>query len=539
MEQYSDTEETEQFQRTSERSGRHSTVDFLLRRMSRSETFPSISKYISEINQKLASKDKYASASDLANVVLKDFALTTKLLKLVNSAFHGIMTKPINTVSRAIVLLGFEQVRMTATSIILFEHLRGKGTVQELKDSVINSFASAIFARKLGEKLSVNPEEAFVCAMFLNLGKHLVVYHLPEEYKEIERTMAQRGVDEQIASRIVLGRTYNDLGIEIADAWKFSEKIKMGMKILPGVEVDSPRSENAMLQGISNFANERCAIIGNTEGEERKKAVEANRKRFKKCLSVSEKVVEELLDSLRVDIEKYSEILDVNVSKSKLVLHLTQAQNNGEKTGFEQDPGGVADPKEQPAASEMKPGSDEEGVALGVRHENELNTILITGIQEISGILVEDFDLNDLTLMIVETMLRGFCFDRVLFCMMEPRKKRVQARFGLGRDMDKLVGEFSFKLEEASDVFNTAVSQARDFLIGDTSAPEITEQIPEWYRKVVNAPAFLIYPIFIDKICLGLFYADKEKTGTLIPENQQNYMKTLRNQLISAIKQRR
>ena len=109
---------------------RHSTVEFLLRRIRRSEAFPAISKYITEI-QKLTSGDN--SASDLAKVVLKDCALTTKLLKLANSTFYyGIEGKRINSITQAIVKLGFEQVRMAATSIILFEHLKGGDNVSGL-----------------------------------------------------------------------------------------------------------------------------------------------------------------------------------------------------------------------------------------------------------------------------------------------------------------------------------------------------------------------------------------------------------------------
>ena len=115
----------------------------------------------------------------------------------------------------------------------------------------------------------------------------------------------------------------------------------------------------------------------------------------------------------------------------------------------------------------------------------------------------------------------------------------MQARFGLGRDVDKLIGSFGFKIEKSSDLFNVAVSQARDFLIDDSNAPTIKRQVPQWYRKTVNAPSFIIYPILIDKVCLGLFYADKENEGPPIPEDQLNFMKILRNQLIIAIKQSR
>ena len=520
-------------------NGRHSTVEFLLRRMRRSENFPSISKYIAEIHKKLTSTEKYISTSDLANVVLKDYALTTKLLKLVNSAFHGTVTKPINTISRAIVLLGFEQVRMAATSIILFEHLRGKGNVTELKDSAVSSFTSALLARKLGEELSVNPEEAFICAMFQNMGKHLVIFHLPDEYREIKRTMARKEIDEQVASRIVLGRTYDELGIEIAKAWKFSEKIRNGMKLLPDEDVGRAKSENDILQGISNYANEICSIIGNTQGDERISALESSRKRFNKCVPVSGKQFRELLDSSRDEIGKYLDVLDINTKNSHFVRSLTSEPEAHDKTPPVDDTTPIARPKGQEIAPGIEPTSGEPEISHDAPDKGEPKSILMNGIQEITNTLVEDFKLNDLILMILETMFRGFCFNCVMFCMMEPRRTRVQARFGLGRDVDTLVGNFGFKLEKSSDLFNIAVSQARDFLIDDSNAPTIKAQVPQWYRKIVNAPSFIIYPIFIDKICLGLFYADKENEGPPIPEDQLNFMKILRNQLIIAIKQSR
>jgi hypothetical protein len=52
------------------------------------------------------------------------------------------------------------------------------------------------------------------------------------------------------------------------------------------------------------------------------------------------------------------------------------------------------------------------------------------------------------------------------------------------------------------------------------------------------APSFLIYPIIIKDTPLGLFYADKSHKGSIISGAQLNYMKTLRNQAIMAIKQK-
>ena len=61
-------------------NGSHSTVEFLLRRMQRKKDFPTISRTLTDINR-LTSEGSDASADKLANVILRDFALTSKLLK--------------------------------------------------------------------------------------------------------------------------------------------------------------------------------------------------------------------------------------------------------------------------------------------------------------------------------------------------------------------------------------------------------------------------------------------------------------------------
>ena len=58
------------------------------------------------------------SASDVAQIVLKDASLTTRLLKVSNS-FHFNPTKQqINTVSRAVMVMGFDQVRALTLSMV-------------------------------------------------------------------------------------------------------------------------------------------------------------------------------------------------------------------------------------------------------------------------------------------------------------------------------------------------------------------------------------------------------------------------------------
>jgi HD-like signal output (HDOD) protein len=97
-------------------------LEKVLRRIRRTKDFPTISKFVIEINRKLAENTIHSSASELANFILKDYALTNKLLKLVNSAFYGFVSGKVTTVTRAVVVLGYDNVRLAAASLLLFDH---------------------------------------------------------------------------------------------------------------------------------------------------------------------------------------------------------------------------------------------------------------------------------------------------------------------------------------------------------------------------------------------------------------------------------
>ena len=130
----------------------HSTLDFLLRRMRNKSDFPALSNIITEINTIVASESD--SASKLARVILQDFALTNKLLRLVNTVSYGQFGGNISTISKAVVIMGFETVRNIAMSLIMLEFMQNKSLAHQLKDEVIASFFAGVrgYATRRREK---------------------------------------------------------------------------------------------------------------------------------------------------------------------------------------------------------------------------------------------------------------------------------------------------------------------------------------------------------------------------------------------------
>jgi GAF domain-containing protein len=113
------------------------------------------------------------------------------------------------------------------------------------------------------------------------------------------------------------------------------------------------------------------------------------------------------------------------------------------------------------------------------------------------------------------------------------------ARFGFGVDIQQITAKFSFDVSQTCDVFQLALARNADILIEDVDAESIRARIPSWFRILVPAKTFIVFPVILDKKPIGLFYGDRTQAHSLrIPAEQLNLLKTLRNQAILAIRQK-
>lgn len=499
-------------------------LEILLRKLQQTEDFPAFSQHILEINQKAsASSENPTSPSQLARVIIKDYSLTNKLLKLVNSAFYGSFSGKISTITKAVMVLGFKQVSLAASSIMLFNHLSNKAQSKELKEAAFNSFMSGLIAKDLATRIGAQClEESFICAMLKNVGRHLVIYYLPGEWQSICERMARNGDSERNMSRIVLGIYYEDIAMSVLKTWNFPSKIIDSLVRLPEGKLEKPTTDTEILRSLSGYANELCDIIRHTRGTARASALKALSTRFQKVVPISEKQLTSILDSAKVQMEEYLDVLGINVHEMDFLRQLAM------------DTDTEASKESKDIADKKTPDAD---AAESIQHEHL--DVLINGIQEITNALLTDYHLNELMFMILETMYRGFGFNRVIFCMMEISRTRIRARHAFGAEAEKVGEIFSFNITlPPRDLFNIALSQRRDIMVDDAGDPRIAPLIPEWYRKNFSAPAFLIYPIIVKETAFGLFYADKKQKAALLTPTELNYLKTLRNQAILAIKQK-
>jgi HD-like signal output (HDOD) protein len=293
----------------------HSTIDFLLRRMERTGDFPSISRTLSDINR-LTGDDADANADKLANVILRDFALTGKLLKLVNSAFYGTRAVEITSISDAVVFLGVEKVRMTANSLSFFGHMKRDSAV--LKDSMTRSFLAGLIARHLAQRERLpGKEEAFICGMCQNLGENLVIFYFADEYADISETMRTKDLSKDAAARGVLGVAYAELGAAVAKTWNLPNSIIESIRGIPPGPIQKPASAEKQLRDLALLANELCDLFQCHDQDLIDPAMQALLTRFAPSIELDHKYCVKLINAGFDLLKQYAPIFEVNVASSR------------------------------------------------------------------------------------------------------------------------------------------------------------------------------------------------------------------------------
>jgi len=519
---------------------KQSTIDFLLRRMRHKSDFPALSESVSTIN-KLAGSDK-ESITNLSNSILKDFSLTNKILRLVNSVYYRQAGGGnVSTISRAVLVLGFDAVRNISITVMLFEHLQNKGNASQLKEEFLRANLAAILSKDIAEKSAArDAEQVFICAMFHSLGRLLSQYYFPDESEEIKRLIDQKPCSEDAATAKVLGITFEELGIGIARTWGFPALIVNSMRKLPPGKVRKANTVDERMRVLSALSNELCTMISDGEPAQRHQELRKVTARFGENITLSEQSLLETMEKSLLQVAQFAMIIGINLKQSSFARKMKTWSAGPAAAAIDADQKVVSDSAETvlsdvvPAGAPGSPAREGEAEAAAGNSE----VILMAGIQDISNTLVEEFKLNDVLRIILETMYRAKGFKRVILCVRDARSNTMLGRFGFGPDAPEIAKRFNFSLTFTPDIFHAALSKGVDILISDTQDAKVESRLPEWFRKGVNAGTFVIFPLCIKGSAVAMIYADCDCAGEIvIPEKELSLLRTLRNQAVLAIKQ--
>ena len=193
-----------------------------IREISHIATLPEVTLKIIQLVE-----DPNSTAQELHNVIAKDPALCTRILKVVNSAFYGLPGQ-IGSINRAIVLLGLNAVKNIAIAASLAKLFRGGQLSQGLsaKDLWMHSIAVGTANKMLADSLKLSlADEAFLAGLIHDVGIMVQLQYDRNKLIEVIDKTCANGPDKpgdmlEIETQ-VFGATHQDFGAALCEKWKF------------------------------------------------------------------------------------------------------------------------------------------------------------------------------------------------------------------------------------------------------------------------------------------------------------------------------
>ncbi|MGH7213311.1 MAG: sensor domain-containing diguanylate cyclase [Tepidisphaeraceae bacterium] len=270
-------------------------------------SLPAIAMQVLDLAQKTD-----VDIGEIARIISKDPALSSKILRTVNSSFYG-RSQHVSTISHALVILGLQSVKTLVLGFSLVTNLsknksKGFKHLHYWKHSIYAATASRVVAAKLN---LVQQEESFLAALLMDIGMLVLDQVCGEQYGEIHQRIKSHE-DLCAAERETLGMTHAEVGGLLAEQWKLPPLLSSPISFHHNPEqVKDPGlkklAELAMLAG-------RCAdVFVDTEAA---MAIVGVRQQCRDLLRMSEADCDALLDEVGKRTREVASLFEINIGSS-------------------------------------------------------------------------------------------------------------------------------------------------------------------------------------------------------------------------------
>jgi putative nucleotidyltransferase with HDIG domain len=172
--------------------------------------------------------DESKSAEDISSVIATDQGLTSKILKIANSAFYGRMNQVIK-ISESVVVIGILNIKSMLYAIFMEQMYSGSnengGILQKMW---MHSIATAILSQRIMEKF--NPAEkdaAYTAGLIHDIGELIIFKYEPKIFMEIlENLKNEETLSRMMVEETVMGFSHSDLGAALARKWALPRPVR-------------------------------------------------------------------------------------------------------------------------------------------------------------------------------------------------------------------------------------------------------------------------------------------------------------------------
>ncbi|MCX5805383.1 MAG: response regulator [Proteobacteria bacterium] len=189
--------------------------------ISKIDRLPSMPSLYSQITAEL--KHQNTSVLRVANIIARDIGMTAKVLQLVNSAFFALSYRVSNLV-QAVSLLGLDTIKTLVLTIHIFSQFDpAEVHALDISRAWNHSLRVGLFAKTIAKIQNQNQvviDECLTAGILHDVGKSILAYNFPKEYKEIRQLAKEEGIPiHKAESKVLNSATHAEVGGYLIGLW--------------------------------------------------------------------------------------------------------------------------------------------------------------------------------------------------------------------------------------------------------------------------------------------------------------------------------
>jgi HD-like signal output (HDOD) protein len=418
---------------------------------------------------------------DMAQTVLTDPVLTQKVLRLANSGMYAAFGQHVNTVTKAIMVLGTDAIGHLALGLKLIEELSSASPDSSIAHIEMEK---AVLAGMVAQQVALSAatrdaEEAVVCSMLQALGRMMITFYMPDAWTRLQRH-AGAGA-EDAAARPVLGLSMEEIGRATAVHWGLPRNLIDGMRrIEPGARGEGFTHAD-WVAAVSTMASDCAESLWHDD--------DAGAARVRELAASYSEMVGVETDGILAAIEKAKVVAAADLSIAPI----------------------------------SKPAERRARALANTRKRAEGNKILISGVADMRD-FVGAASPGQMVSMALETVFQGLTFSRAVAFLRNRRERSYVAKMGFGEGVRELLPAMAFADAYEPNVFHAALNSDRVIFIENARDPKFAAKLPAWWKATLpEARSFVILPLCTNGQPAGFIYGDWDDSFPPIALSQTEF----------------
>ncbi|GAB5453034.1 MAG: hypothetical protein Hals2KO_33620 [Halioglobus sp.] len=298
--------------------------DEVLQVVLKSDSLPSLPTVASKLVSLTAKEE--TTLSDVASLISQDIAMSSKILKVANSAFYS-FPQQISSIQQAVSMLGTNAVQSLVLSFSFLSINKVSAESNFNFDEFLKRAVTAASVSKLimGKLSDTDTEEIFVAGLLHKLGELILACTLPEDYNRVLELMDSEGLERRAAEKRVFGTDHGYVGYEVAKQWNFPAAI-----VLPIFHHHDPKSYSNSDEKIQKYieviylSNVFMRIL---ESDDPAQFHGQFMREARELLSLSADEVEEILAEAHTKVDEAAANFGLEMEEARPVQEVLQEAN--------------------------------------------------------------------------------------------------------------------------------------------------------------------------------------------------------------------